>query len=174
MRPELILTMRYIDWLKYACVRQPSKTSSTAVTLRNSWPRCIKARLHQKLFRILHVTIFGYTVIFICGGGGVEQLGPTLSPNNICSTPIWTPIPPPPPPPKINNRFTSVGLRCPDRSRFQIHPSSDFSNRSDSNHCDFSCDFYPLLHRFRCDFGCIFAGALRFEMAAIPICDLGI
>ena len=34
-------------------------------------------------------------------------------------------------------------------------------------HCDFRCDFDPLFHRFRCDFGCHLAGALRFQIVAI-------
>ena len=38
---------------------------------------------------------------------------------------------------------------------------------SNPNHCDLSCDFYPLFQRFGGDFGCDFAGALRSQIAAI-------
>ena len=42
-----------------------------------------------------------------------------------------------------------------------------------SNHCNFSCDFYPLFHRLRGDFGCDFIGALWFQIAAIAVVRFG-
>ena len=51
-------------------------------------------------------------------------------------------------------------LRCPNRYDFKSSPLA-IANRIDSKHGDVSCDFYPLVHRCRGDFGCDFAGALR-------------
>ena len=60
------------------------------------------------------------------------------------------------------NYLPDPSLDAQIASDFKSNPLA-ISNRSDSNHCDFSCDFYPLLHRFRVGFGCDFAGALRFQ-----------
>ena len=62
-------------------------------------------------------------------------------------------------------------------SDFKSNPLAVW-NGSDSNHVNFSCDSYPLVHRFRGDFACDFAGtlrfkSLRFETASIPILRFG-
>ena len=49
-------------------------------------------------------------------------------------------------------------------SNFKSNPPAS-GNRRGSNDCDFSCDFYPRSGNFGCDF----AGALRFQIAVISI-----
>ena len=70
---------------------------------------------------------------------------------------------------KIDSKVALADLvycRCPKRYRFQIQPASDLKSQlSVSLQCQFRC--LPSFHRFRGDFGCDFAGALRFQIAAI-------
>ena len=70
----------------------------------------------------------------------------------------------------IHSEPRKLILRCPNRYRFKIQPASDL--KSQRFRIIAISVSISVLFFHRGDFGCDFVGALRFEIAAIPMCDL--